>query len=157
MSSTNLYPFVTKKQIVARLASDAQFRLAAMVILLDRQTSHEQDTKSTLNKNGRGFMSSHAKRGTEVATKIKNGEQLTDEETSVVDTIAPRYSHQLSIHFRSQAIAADPSLAKIAGTFSADKNIDLPVVTEDVTVDPVDVEILLAASDAAEEVLAAAS
>lgn len=129
--SGNLYPFVTKAQIKARLDSDPAYRIEAMAILHTLQTEHEQATKSTLNKNRQGFMSSHAVKGSKVAEKIKAGETLTEEDVAVVDTIAPRYSRQLATFARAQAIANDPALAKVAGMFSADRNLpDAAVVVE---------------------------
>lgn len=119
----NLYPFVTKAQIKAKLESDPQYRCEAMAILHTLQTEHEQATKTTLNKNRQGFMSSHAVRGSEVAVKIKAGEKLTEEDWAIVDKIAPRYSRQLATFARAQAIANDPALAKTAALFSADKNL----------------------------------
>lgn len=111
------YPFLTKAQISHNIETDFAFACQAMVILYDRQTTFEQETKSTLNKNRRGFMSSHAVNGSKVAVKIKNGEELTDEDVARVHEIAPRYTKQLADHFRAAAIEADPSLAAKAACF----------------------------------------
>jgi hypothetical protein len=111
------YPFLTKAQIAANIENDFSFACQAMVILYDRQTEFEQETKSTLNKNRRGFMSSHAVNGSKVAVKLKAGEALTPEEQVIVETIAPRYTKQLADHFRAAAIEADPSLADKAACF----------------------------------------
>jgi hypothetical protein len=131
--SGNLYPFVTKRSIKERLDSDQAYRIEAMAILHTLQTEHEQATKSTLNKNRMGFMSSHAVKGSKVAEKIKAGEPLTEEDLAVCDTIAPRYSRQLATFARAQAIANDPALAKTAEMFSANRN--LPAVAEVVAED----------------------
>lgn len=130
-NSGNLYPFVTKAQIKEQLASDPQFRIQAMAILHTLQTEHEQATRTTLNKNRQGFMSSHAVKGCKVAEKIKAGEKLTAEDMEVVDTMAPRYSRQLATYFRAKAIADDPALAKTAALFSADKNLPPAPVSEE--------------------------
>jgi hypothetical protein len=121
--SGNLYPFVTKASIKARLDSDFEYRKEAMAILHTLQTEHEQATKQTVTKNRQGFMSSHSVKGSKVAEKIKAGEPLSDEDVAVIDTIAPRYSRQLATWSRAQAIASDPALAKVAGMFSADRNL----------------------------------
>ena len=131
--SGNLYPFVTKRSIKERLDSDQAYRIEAMAILHTLQTEHDQATKSTLNKNRMGFMSSHAVKGSKVAEKIKAGEPLTEEDLAVCDTIAPRYSRQLATFARAQAIANDPALAKTAEMFSANRN--LPAVAEVVAED----------------------
>lgn len=123
MNNQNMYPFVTKTQIKTRLDNEPEFRLQAMAILHTLQTEYEQETKSTRSKNRQGFMSSHAVKGCKVAEKIKAGETLTVEDQDIVDRIAPRYSRQLATFFRAQAIANDPALAKVAGMFSADRNL----------------------------------
>lgn len=125
-TSTNLYPFVTRNQIKARLEADAAFRNQAMSILLALQTEAEQATESTRDRNRQGFMSSHAKHGTAVAKKINAGEPLTVEDMANVDRIAPRYSRQLASFFRAKALVEQPALAAVAARFSADKVVALP-------------------------------
>ena len=112
------YPFVTKSIIAARIESDDAFMLDCLSILYSRQTVHEQDTKSTLNKNRMGFMSSHAVNGSVLAVKA-TAEGLTEEETVKARSIVCRYTKQLASHFRQEAIASDPSLAEAARVFSA--------------------------------------
>lgn len=111
------YPFLTKAQIAQSIEQDFGFACQVMVILHDRQTEYEQQVKTTLNKNRRGFMSSHAVNGSKVAEKIKTGAILSDEDKALVATIAPRYTKQMADHFRAEAIAADPTLAEKAACF----------------------------------------
>lgn len=113
------YPFRTKKDIVAQIQTDDAFALHCVGVIHDRQTEHERTTKTTKNRNARGFMSSHAVRGCELAEKIRAGEELTDEDVSNARTLAGRYGKQLASHFRAEQIAADPSKADIAKVFSA--------------------------------------
>ncbi len=129
--SGNLYPFVTKATIKARLETDADYRCEAMAILHTLQTEHEQATKSTRDKNRQGFMSSHAVKGSEVAVKIKAGEPLSAEDWATVNKIAPRYSRQLATFARARAIAENPALAETARLFSADRVPSLPVEVSD--------------------------
>lgn len=110
------YPFVTKAQLKARL-QDFTFCCEAMVILFDRQTAFEQETSSTLNKNRRGFMSSHAVHGTRIAKALRAGEAVAEEDVARVMAIAPRYTKQLADHFRALALEADPGLADKAACF----------------------------------------
>lgn len=129
-SSANLYPFLTKNQIKERL-NDRAFQMQAMVILLALQTEHEQNTEQTINKNRQGFMSSHAVNGTRVAKKIKAGEPLDDKDEQHLAAIAPRYSRQLAVYFRAQAIAEQPALKAVAALFSAaPKGEDAPEADE---------------------------
>lgn len=116
MKTKKSYPFVTKAQIAASL-QDYGVACAAMVVLFERQTAFEQETSSTLNKNRRGFMSSHAVHGTRIARALKAGEALPEEDVARVLAIAPRYTRQLAEHFREAALAADPELAEKAACF----------------------------------------
>lgn len=118
MSNIKSYPFVTKSTIKARIESDDAFMLQCLAVLYSRQTSHEQDTKSTQDRNRRGFMSSHAVNASTLAVKAA-GEGLTEEETVKARAIVSRYTKQLAAHFRQEAIASDPSLAEAARVFSA--------------------------------------
>ena len=113
------YPFQSKAQIKARLAADPQFVLSCLAVLHGRQTQSEQDRKTTVVKNRAGFMSSHAKRGTELAVKAA-GEGLNEEESEQALALVSRYTRQLAGHLRQEAIEANPELAKVAAVFSAD-------------------------------------
>jgi hypothetical protein len=115
----NLYPFLSKAQIKARLDSDPGFCREVMCVLLKLQTEHEQATETTLNRNRQGFMSSHAVHGTRIAKKILSGEPLSGDEDAKVAEIAPRYSRQMACYFRARAIAEQPELAAVAALFSA--------------------------------------
>jgi len=110
------YPFRSKASIATQLATDDAFVLTCLQVMLERQTEHEVATKSTLNKNSRGFMSSHAVNGTALAQKAAT-EGLDAEEAERAKAIVCRYTKQLAEHFRSEALAADPSLAAVAAVF----------------------------------------
>lgn len=111
------YPFLTKAQIAANIEADFSFACQVICILHDRQTSFEQEQKTTLNKNRRGFMSSHAVHGSRIAELLKSGAALSPEDADRVAEIAPRYTKQMAEHFRNEAIAADPTLAEKAACF----------------------------------------
>jgi hypothetical protein len=113
----NGYPFQTKREICARLETDSGYRHSCLIVLYERQTADEQETKETKWKNRRGFMSSHAVNGTKLAEKLIAGEQLTDEEEDKLAGIVCRYGKQLAAHFRAQATAADPAKAEQAACF----------------------------------------
>jgi hypothetical protein len=112
------YPFATKAQI---LASQADFEVCKrhLITLFQAQTADEQESQDTKYKNRRGFMSSHAVTGSQLASKVISGEELTEEEVEKVRTIVSRYSRQLAAFSREAAIAANPELKKIAEIFSA--------------------------------------
>jgi hypothetical protein len=116
-TTKNSYPFLTKNQIKARIETDWVFCCEAIVIVYNRQTSFEQETKSTHSQNKRGFMSSHAVVGSKIAQKLLQGVALDDEEVGKVCAIASRYTKQLADHFRSQAVSENPALAEKAAAF----------------------------------------
>jgi hypothetical protein len=111
------YPFLTKAQILDRIQNDFSFACQVICILHDRQTEWEQENKATLDRNRRGFMSSHAVHGSRIAVALKNGEILSPEDQVRVDEMAPRYTKQMAGHFREEAIKADPTLAEKAACF----------------------------------------
>lgn len=114
------YPFRSKRSILEQVATDDAFALHCLLVIHERQTEHEQATKTTKSKNRRGFMSSHAVRGCELAEKVKSNEPLSGEEMGLARTITGRYGKQLAAHFRAEVIAGNPELAKVAEVFSAD-------------------------------------
>lgn len=115
--SNNNYPFQSKAAIKARLTDDAAFRHECLVVLYNRQTADEQDTKETKWRNKMGFMSSHAVHGTRIAQLVIAGEAISDEDEGRIEAIVPRYSKQLAAHFRDAAKAENPELAEAGSTF----------------------------------------
>lgn len=116
-NNSNLYPFMTKNQIKAKIASDTAFALQCLAIMDGRQTDDEKEIKDTVYKNRRGWMSSHAKKGTELAAKAAGGEALTDAEIGEVQALTSRYTKQLAAHFRNAAIEANPDLKAQSACF----------------------------------------
>ena len=119
IKQTVSYPFESKKSIAAKLAASEDYRKSAIVLLFNLQTQFEQETKSTLVRNHRGFMSSHAVNGSKIAQKILNGETLSEEEIAKMDSIVCHYTKQLAAEGRRQALAENPELATVAKLFSA--------------------------------------
>ena len=130
-ASGNLYPFMTKAMIKARLLEEPDFMVESLLILHTLQTEHEQATRSTLNRNKMGFMSSHAVHGSRIAEKVKNALTMGDglglamatcltiDDWAKIQTIVPRYTKQLAAYHRAKAIAEDPALKSAATAFSA--------------------------------------
>jgi len=116
-SNSNSYPFETKAQIKEHIETDFGFACQVMVILFQLQTEHEQATSTTLTRNHRGFMSSHAVHGSRIARLIQAGEELCPEDQDRVRTIAPRYTKQLAAWSRTQALASNPQLQMMAAVF----------------------------------------
>lgn len=119
VASPPLYPFVGQKACKARLEQDSTVQVAMMACLLHLQTDVEQTIRDTKDKNKRGFMSSHAKPGTVVAEKIRDGKDLSADDWAVVAKIAPHYSRQMAVALRTFAMGNDPALAITAQGFSA--------------------------------------
>lgn len=116
-NSSKLYPFETKAQIAAKLAGSDEAVKTAIVRLWTEQTKHEQETKTTEVKNRRGFMSSHAVNGSKLAEKIQSGAELSAEEMDKARAMACRYTRQLAVFSREDALAANPELRATAAIF----------------------------------------
>jgi hypothetical protein len=114
------YPFVTKSQIKARIASDSDFATQCLCTLYASQTSHEQATKSTADRNHRGFMSSHAVTGSKLAEKVQAGDELTADEVVQVQGLVSHYAKQLASAARETAIAENPALAEVGKIYGID-------------------------------------
>ena len=113
------YPFRTKKDILAQVQTDGAFAQGCVGIIYDRQTSEEQVEKTTKSRNARGFMSSHAVRGSELALRLRSGEEVSEEDAAAAVVLASRYGKQLAAHFRAEQIASSPELQAVANVFSA--------------------------------------
>lgn len=113
----NKYPFITKNTIKSLLAADDGAVIAALLILQERQTEHEKATRTTKDRNRRGWMSSHAVTAGKLADKVAASETLTAEEIATARGMVSRYSTQLASHFRALAIEADPTLAEQGAVF----------------------------------------
>lgn len=111
------YPFMSKAQIAERISSDDDFVLMSLVILHDRQTEFEQATKTTVSRNRRGFMSSHAVNGTKLAQKVISGLGLEPEEIDKAREMVSHYTKQVASHLREEAKAANPELAATAAMY----------------------------------------
>jgi hypothetical protein len=114
--NSNNYPFLTKKEIKEQIETDDAFVLTCLQVMHSRQTEHEVDSKTTKDRNKRGWMSSHAVRGTELAVKAQT-ETLSAEEVAKVREMVCRYSKQLASHFRQARLAEEPDLVETAAVF----------------------------------------
>jgi hypothetical protein len=110
------YPFVTKKMIAEQLKQDEEFRMECMQIIYSRQVDDEREEKNTKYRNGKGFMSSHAKAGTEIVKKMMAGE-MSQEDINKMNSIIPRYTKQLAEHFRQLEIKNQPELVEVAKVY----------------------------------------
>jgi hypothetical protein len=115
--TSNGYPFMTKRQILARLEAERDFRHEALLVLFQRQTEDEVATRDTKWKNKRGFMSSHAVHGTRIAELLLAGEILSEEDEDKLAAMVVRYTKQLAAHYRQVRLAEQPELAAQAAKF----------------------------------------
>lgn len=111
------YPFTSKRQIVARLATDDEFVVECLGILQARQTAYEQETLTTVVRNRAGWMSSHAVNMGKLVAKIASGETPDVEDFEKGREACSHYGRQLAAHFRQEALQKDPGLADAARVF----------------------------------------
>lgn len=110
MSTTNnAFPFMTKKQVAEKIATDPDFAQMCIGILQLRT-----ELKS---EGGAGFMASQREKGKELATKIVEGVQLSAEEVEQCVSLASKYTRQIALHLREDAKAGSPELAEKAAIF----------------------------------------
>lgn len=117
MSNNNGYPFPTQKQIVAQIANDQAFQIECAAILVQRQTHDELETKSTKYSNRRGLRCSESCWMPALVDKIRNAEEVTNEELDRLADVLPVYRKQLAAHFREEMVANDPALAEKSAVF----------------------------------------
>ena len=116
MSKTNStkatvqYPFLTKKQIEARLQGEPIFVAECLQILGERTAARQTGDKAM------GFMVSHKEAGKKLLSVT---EGWNEEQVGAARKICLSYTTQLAKHFREQEIAANPDLAEVAKVFSA--------------------------------------
>ena len=100
------YPFTTKAQITARIASEDDFACECLEILQARTVGRTGSEKSY------GLMSSHVKKGAALS-------ENPSADMPAVRALVSSYTKQLAAHFRAAEIAANPDLAEVAKVFSA--------------------------------------
>ena len=118
MTSSNRYPFATKAQIIAAQVDDGVVR-QHLVTLYTLQTTHEQETKTTVVRNHQGFSSSHAVNGCKLAEILLSGGEWDAEQSAKARGIVKGYAKQLAKHYRESAIRDNPELAAEAAVFFA--------------------------------------
>lgn len=118
VQNSNGYPFMTRKQVVARLATDAEFQVRCLNLLVERQTEDELEAKATKYTNRRGLRCSEAVWMPELAAKLRNApDEVTAEEMARLVRVLPVYRKQLALCLRQEQLAANPDLAEKAALF----------------------------------------
>jgi hypothetical protein len=108
--STNAYPFLSKRQLLARINAEPAFAAECIAILQDRYEARVAGASSM------GWMASHAAKATALAAKLASGE-VTEKDRADAAKLAARYSKQLARTFRDRELAARPELGTQAAVF----------------------------------------
>ncbi len=118
MANSNGYPFITQKEIVARLTDSITFQVECLQILVGRQTDDEVAEKVTKHTNKRGLRCSEAVWMVALDAKVRNTPgEVTQEEVDRLARTLPKYRKQLAAHFRQVALNEKPELAEQAKVF----------------------------------------
>ena len=118
VQNNNGYPFMTRNQVVARLATDTEFQVRCLNLLVERQTEEELEAKATKYANRRGLRCSEAVWMPELAAKLRNSpDEVTGEEMARLARVLPVYRKQIALCLRQEQLANDPSLAEKAALF----------------------------------------
>ena len=86
---------MTRDQIKHLILTDDRAVARALLTLLARQTSEEQSTFTTRNRNGQGFNAFHAGRGTYFANWVADGRQLSGHHLDAARKMVLYYVGQL--------------------------------------------------------------
>lgn len=118
-SASNGYPFVTKSDVRARIATgELSFLATCLFILVGRQTDDEKTSRSTKYDNKVGLMCSHASNGVKLADKLQAGEPLSGEEHDKLIGIVSKYTKQLAASFRAEQMREmDADALQVASVF----------------------------------------
>jgi hypothetical protein len=108
------YPFVTRKQIVARLEAQLAF-VNECAAIMQARTEQRAAGNAPAGKPW-GWMSSERVVAGRLTAKSRIG-MLSEEEESTLGRLVSRYSRQLADHFRAIALAENPALSVAAEKF----------------------------------------
>jgi len=97
----------TKDSIKALLASNNFAVERAVVALFERQTSREQNTHNTIERNGQGFSASDAGYLSYVAQWVLSGKHLTGKHLEKTRRMVSSYAGQLADIANRKAAASD--------------------------------------------------
>ena len=115
MASLSGYPFVTRRELQARLQADATFMMECAAVLQAR-TEQRAAGAAPVGK-AWGWMSSERVIAGRLTAVSKIGMLSIDDEAKLAKLVS-RYSRQLADHFRSIAIQENPGLSAAAEKFS---------------------------------------
>jgi len=109
--SDNGFPVeLTKGFIKNRILTDLPYALECLVVVYESQTKTEKTYESSgapsKERNGAGFMSSHAVRGSVLARKVQAEEDLSKDEQKEAQKLVSHYTRQLARRAREQAPAS---------------------------------------------------
>jgi hypothetical protein len=87
--------FMGAEEVGMAVRADAQAAFLGLTEVLARQTADERASKGTCHKNKFGFSKKHVTRGTELANKFLNNEELNMSDVEDACSIAYAYRMQL--------------------------------------------------------------
>lgn len=113
-TNTNGYPYMTKSQILDRLATDREFVKECAQVVQSRLERRKSDP--TLKSHG--WMSSHEAKGSAFALRLSlPNHELSDQEWECLTMLMTGYSKQLAHEFRMIVKEADPTAAEKGKVF----------------------------------------
>src|ERR1700741_526084 len=121
---------LSKAEIVKLLETNDKAVARALVVVNNNQTSTEQKSESTINRNGEGFRPCHARMGTSMATFFAKRGYLTDKQIAYWRKTDKTGAMRITIYWRQLAEAAELKQAGVT------KSVIAPPTTVTVTVAP---------------------
>lgn len=112
------YPFVTRRDVIARLSSDPAFVRECIGVL------HRRFLERETLKPPAGWMSSHVKTGEDLYLRLM-ARNCRDADVARARELVTRYAKQLARVLRDEQIARDPQLALVATVFGITSSRDV--------------------------------
>jgi hypothetical protein len=123
------YPFVTRRQVVARLGRDPEFAGACLAIL------HRRFVDRDILPPPAGWMASDVKRAEELYSRLDAGE-ASPSDLALATKLAQRYARQIASHFRDDELARNPSLKPLAAIYGLRPTVEDADIDDGVDEDP---------------------
>lgn len=110
------YPFLTRREIAARIDADSAFA-AECALVLESRTQQRAAGAAPVGKPW-GWMSSERVIAGRLVVKLRGG-SLTEDDRGKLVGFVRRYSRQLADHSRGLALRENPELSAVAAKFGA--------------------------------------
>jgi hypothetical protein len=123
------YPFVTRRQIIARLGRDPEFARTCLTIL------HRRFVDRDILSPPAGWMASDVKRAEKLYKQVSAGD-ASAANLALATTLVQKYARQLARHFRDEELSRNPALKPLAAVYGIRPTVEDEEVDDGPDEDP---------------------